>query len=258
MLSTFFSTFFRLPLSNRSMIYLMWIYSLGGVITGVFLNIYVFKIHSSIIDLILYNLIYFTSSFLGFGLLGWMMAQISGNIRNMYYISYVMFIVAYFVLLVFDGTLLAVYLFAILFGFGNGAFWNAVHTQELKNIADKNRDFYSSSISAGQNIISVVVPFFVAIVFAITAYYHMDGYWVLFEILPIVYISSFIFIHNIDTYIPAKITMRDVSNFFDWKRYKYGHLYFMIRGISHGFTMSVIPIITILMLENEVNIGLFQ
>ena len=63
MLSTFFSTFFRLPRSNRSMIYLMWIYSLGGVITGVFLNIYVFKIHSSIEDLILYNLVFYTASF---------------------------------------------------------------------------------------------------------------------------------------------------------------------------------------------------
>lgn len=258
MLSTFLNTFFRLPLSNRSMIYLMWIYSLGGVITGVFLNIYVFKIHSSIEDLIIYNLVFYTASFAWFWLLGWLMSLLIANIRNMYYISYVLFIVAYYVLLAFDGTLSAVYIFGILFGLGNGSFWNAVHTQELKNIENQNRDFYSSSISAGQNIISIVVPFVVAFIFYITDLYQMDGYWVLFETLPIVYLFSFIFIHHIDSYFPPKITRKDVSNFFDLKKYKFGHLYFLIRGISHGFVITTMPIITIMMLKNEVNIWLFQ
>ena len=224
----------------------------------VFLNIYVFKIHSSIQDLIIYNFIYYTASFLWFGFLGWMMTIYAGNIRNLYYISYVLFIVAYFLLIAFEGTLFAIYLFGILFGFWNGTFWNAVHTQELKNIENKNRDFYSSSISAGQNIIAIVVPFMVAVIFYITDIYQINGYWVLFEILPIVYLLSFIFIWNIDSYTPGKITRRDVSNFFDFKKYKFWHLYFMIRGISHGFTMNILPIITILMLKNEVNIGLFQ
>ena len=146
------------------------------------------------------------------------------------------------------------YIFGILFGLGNGTFWNAVHTQELKNIENQNRDFYSSSISAGQNIISIVVPFLVALIFYVTDLYRMDGYWILFEILPIVYLFSFIFIHHIDSYFPPKITRKDVSNFFDLKKYKFGHLYFLLRGMSHGFIFCTMPIITITMLKNEVNI----
>jgi len=52
--------------------------------------------------------------------------------------------------------------YATLYGLAAGIYWIAVHSQELKNISDKNRDFYSSSISAGSNIISVIIPLLIS------------------------------------------------------------------------------------------------
>jgi len=103
-----------------------------------------------------------------------------------------------------------------------------VHTQELKNIENKNRDFYSSSISAGRNIISIFSPLLIAFVFYISEIFHFDGYLILFLFLPFVYLFSFVFISDIDSYIPSKIRKVDFKNFFNLKKYKYGHFYFFI------------------------------
>ena len=59
MLKNFLKNFKKLPDSNKSMIYLMWIYSAGGIIAGIFINIYVFSFNKEIIDVLLYNAIFF-------------------------------------------------------------------------------------------------------------------------------------------------------------------------------------------------------
>jgi hypothetical protein len=103
-----------------------------------------------------------------------------------------------------------------------------VHTQELKNIKNKNRDFYSSSISAGKNIISMIIPFFVSFFFLIGEKFNFDAYILLFLILPLIYLFSFLFINRIESYIPQKIEKEDLKNFFNFRKYKYGHIYFLI------------------------------
>lgn len=258
MLKKFISNFNMLPESNKAMVYLMWIYGVGEIITNTFVNIYIFKIHNSLLHIIIYNILSFTSTLLGFSFLWWLMSLWKKNIKNMYYISYILFIFAFVELLLSKWNLLGGYLFWIIFSFGNGAFWNAVHTQELKNIKNKNRDFYSSSISAGKNIISMIIPFFVSFFFLIGEKFNFDAYILLFLILPLIYLFSFLFINRIESYIPQKIEKEDLKNFFNFRKYKYGHIYFLIGWFLLAINTAIIPIISLIILKNEINIGLFQ
>jgi len=258
MLKNFIKTFNKLPLSNKSMVYLMWIYWIWSIITWFFINIYIFKLYNSIEEIIIYNIIFFTSTFLWFSLIWWIMGVFQKDIKNMYYISYFLFIISFIELFIFNQSLFWVYSFWTLFWLWNWAFWNWVHSQELKNIDNKNRDFYSSSISAWNNVISIVNPLLIAFLFYLATIFKFDWYLVLFLFLPLVYLLSFVFIKNIDSYFPNKITKKDFSNFFNLKKYKYWHLYFLIWGLILGLNVVIIPIINIILLKNEINIWLYQ
>lgn len=258
MLKKFYQVFSNLPESNKAMVYLMWIYAAGDIITWIFINIYVFKLHNSLAEALVYNIIFFTSTFVWFSGVGYLMSFLQKDIKNMYYVSYLLFILAFVEMFLFQWSLFASYLFGLIYAFWYGAFWNAVHTQELKNVEGENRDFYSSSISAGRNIISIIIPLFVALIFYMTTFFVFDGYFVLFLILPLIYALSFFFIKDIRSYIPTRVTKGDFLNFFNLKKYKYGHLYFFIDGIISSLVSVVLPIVSILLLKNETNIWLFQ
>lgn len=259
MFKKFLTSFNKLPLSNKSMVYLMWIYGVGSIITSTFVNIYIFKLHNSFAEILFYNMAFFSATFVGFSLLGWIMSVLQGNIKNMYYLSYVLFILSFLFLLVYWGhQTWYIYLFWALFGLWNGSFWNAVHTQELKNISDNDRDFYSSSISAGKDIIAILTPFLIALIFTLAHIFQFDGYIILFWILPLLYLTSFLFIKNIESYTPQQITIDDARNFFNLRKYWFGHLYFFAWWILTWITTSVMATVSIILLKSEVNIGLFQ
>lgn len=259
MISLFLQNFSKLPKSNKAMVYLMWIYAVWAIIAFIFVNIYVFKFHNSFKDIIFYNINFFTFWFIWFSILWLVMSLCNKNIKNMYYIAYFLFILAFICLLFFNWSIIWAYIFWSLYWLWNWAFRNAVHTQELKNIKDTNRDFYSSSISAWRNILQIITPLLISLIFYITNIFKFDWYLILFLLLPILYLSSFFIITKIDSYTPKKISLLDLKNFFNFKKYKYWHLYFLVWWwLIRSFEMVLMPIISIVLLKNEINIGLFQ
>lgn len=258
MIKLFLQNFNKLPLSNKSMVYLMWIYYIWAFIVSIFVNIYVFKIHDSFKDIIFYNIDYFTFCVVWFSGIWWIMSLFKKNIKYMYYIGYTFFTLSFVFLLIYNSSLFWAYVFWFLYWLWNWAFRCWVHTQELKNIEDKNRDFYSSSISVWRNILQIITPLIVSFIFFISYYINYDWYLILFFLLPLLYLSSFLVINKIDSYIPKKVTILDLKNFIDLKKYKYWHLYFFWWGPISSLEMVLIPIISIILLKNEVNIWLFQ
>ncbi len=259
MIKLFLLNFKKLPESNKSMVYLMWIYSVWALIAMTFVNIYVFKINNSFKDIIFYNINFFTFNFVWFSFIWWIMSLLWKNIKNMYYIWYSFFTLSFICLLIFNWNLFWAYVFWSLYGLWNWSFRCAVHTQELKNIEDKNRDFYSSSITVWRNILQIITPLIVSLIFYLSTFSNFNWYLILFLFLPLIYISSFFFINNIDSYIPKKITLSDLKNFFNFKRYKYWHLYFLLGWwFIRSFELVLIPIISIVILKTEINIWLFQ
>lgn len=248
----------KLPKSNKSMIYLMWIYSVWNIISHIFINIYVFSLNKNIYDVLEYNLFFVTATFIGFSFLGFLMSIFKKNIKYMYYLAYSLFILAFILILIFSWKFWTL-LFASIYWLGFGSFRCAVHTQELVNIKDKTRDFYSSVISSGTNIINIIVPLFVSFIFFIVKkYFNFSPYIVLFLVLPFVYFISFKFIHNIWDYIPSKIKKKDVKNFFNLKKYLFGQLYILSVWLYQWLFWSLFPIIAITILKTEVNVWFFE
>lgn len=258
MFKTFLKTFDSLPISNKSMIYLMWIYSTWFIISSIFINIYVFKLYSSITDVIIFNIISYTSIIVWFVVFGFLMSVWGKNIKNMYYVWYVLFILSFLSLFFLEWNIIWVYIFSFIFWLGDWAFWNAVHTQELKHIEDKNRDFFSSSISAWDNIIKIVLPLIISWIFFVGKVWEFDAYILVFLFLPLIFMISFLFIRNIEDYIPKKISFDDIKLFFNLKKHKYWHLYFLTSWINEALIVILIPILSIYFLKNEINVWLFQ
>lgn len=258
MFKTFLSNFKKLPESNKAMIYLMWIYNAGWIIATVFINIYVFSLNKEILDVFYYNIVFLTGIFIGFSLIGFIMSVFQKNIKNMYYLAYSFYIIAFLLIFLFQWYLW-IYLFATIFWLWFWMFWCAVHTQELVNIEDKTRDIYSSIISSWKNIINIVMPILIsAIFFIVGRYFDFSAYILLFLLLPIVYAISFLFIKDIWNYTPSKIKKIDIKNFFNLKKYLFGQLYFLSVWIYQWIFWAIFPIIAITLLKTEINVWLFE
>jgi len=254
----FFTTFKKLPHSNKSMVYLMWIYFVWVIVSSTFVNIYVFQQQESYYDVLLFNLLTFIASaiwFIGIGVLFWKMQR---SVTDMYYIWYILFILAFLSLLLFPNSQISTYVFASLYGFAAGIYWNAVHSQELKNISDINRDFYSSSISAGSNIISVVIPLLISWIFVLGILFSFDAYLVLFILLPLLYSASFLFIKDIPSYIPKPVKFRDLLESINIKKHTFANLYLLCSGAKNWLAKTSIAIASIILLKSEISIWVFQ
>lgn len=259
MFQNFLNSFHKLPNSNKSMIFLMWIYSIWWIIWWLFINIYVFQLNKEILEVLYYNLLFITSTFLWFSLLWYIMSLYRKDIKILYYVSYILFIISFLSLFFFHGALLSIFIFGMIYWLWNWAFWCAVHTQELVHIQDEKRDLYSSSIAAWSNTISIVIPLFVSFIFFLSDnMFQIDGYIILFLILPLLYLTSFLFIKNIESYTPSQITKKDVYNFFNLKKYKFWLLYIFWVALYHGLTFFIWAIIAIYLLKSEINVWLFE
>ena len=258
MLKEFISNFKKLPDSNKSMIYLMWIYGAGWIIGSIFINIYVFSLNKETIDVFIYNIIFLTTTLIGFSLVWFIMSVFQKNIKNMYYLAYSFYISAFIFIFIFNWYLW-VYLFAVIYGLWFWMYRCAVHTQELVNIEDKTRDIYSSIISSGGNVINIVVPILISgIFFVVSKNFSFSPYIILFIFLPIIYITSFFFIKDIWDYIPTKIKKKDIKNFFNLKKYLFWQLYFLIGGFYQWLIWTLLPIVAITLLKSEINVWLFE
>ncbi len=185
--------FNKFPESNRSMVYLMWIYGFWNLISTLFISIYVFKLETNISHVINYNILFFATVFLGFSWIGYLFSIAKINIRNMYYVWYILFIISFVFLFFLKGNIFWTYIFWLIYWLWFWAFRCAVHANELVNIKDKDRDFFSSMISAWGNILQIVTPLIVTAIFLIANYLNINGYHILFIIIPITYLISFLF-----------------------------------------------------------------
>lgn len=188
MLKDFKQKFQKLPASNKSMIYLMWVFNTWAIITAIFINIYIFNSHKSMLDLLFYNAINYILTAIWFTWIWFLMSYYHWNIKNMYYFAYIWFTLSFITIFLFQWYLW-IYLFAMFYWMWKWIFRCAVHTQELVNIEGKTRDLYSSFISSWSTLIKIVIPFAVAFIFFIVqTYFLFDPYLVLFWTLPLLYI----------------------------------------------------------------------
>lgn len=243
--------------NHKSLIFLNWIYTVWTIISWVFTTFYVYKTFWSNIEIFFYFLIfYFITTFLWFSWIWAVFALYQKDIKNLYFVSYLLFFLSFISIFLSNFSIYFIFLYYLFYWLWNWAFRCAVHTQELAHIEDKGRDKYSSIISSGDNLIKFWVPLFISALFAISLYFHFNWYIILFLIMPILYLFSFSLVNAIKSYIPkSKITKADIKNFFSFKYFYILAYFFSIwfyQWVNTGW------IITILFFKNEIDIGLFQ
>lgn len=232
--------FNNFPTSNKSMIYLMWIYNFWQYIAWLFIWIYIFKINNDISYVINYNLIFFVACYLWFSWIWYIISYMKKSIKNVYYLSYTIMIFSFSILFLLENNIYGAYLFWLIYWIWFWSFWCAVHTNELTNIEDKNRDFYSSMISAWWNIIEIIAPLIVTFIFFITEKNKINWYYILFIIIPIVYLTSFVFIKNTREYVPTKTKKIDINNFYNFKKYLWWQFYMFFYMSNFLNSISII------------------
>lgn len=258
MIKDFHSKFKQLPDSTKSMVYIMWLYFFWQVVANVFIWIYIYNIWQSFFDIALYNILLFTWAFIAFVWL-WILAWLKKwNIKNFYYWAYWAYIFSFLILLFFWDSVWGVHLFWIIYWAGIGLYYNAVHTQELKNISVWLRNHYSSSVTIWKNLIESLFPLLLAGIFYVWTQYSLDIYPILFTLLIFIYLLGLFKIKSIEDYYPERISKTDVVNFCNLSKYKYWHLYFLNNWITHILYSVCLSIIAIYFLKNEVNIWLMQ
>lgn len=251
--------FRALPESTRAMVFLFWVYEFSQLIVNMFLNLFVFLKTQSMMGLVIYNLVFFAAIFFGFCVWGYVMAQWQISLKLNYLRAFVVYVLSFLILLIFHNDFFVLLLFATLNGLGLGIFWVGVHGYEMLTTDQKNRDFYSSMVSAGAGVLAIFSPLVATLSFYLAEQVlHTETFTLLFWILPFVYLLSLPFIFKLPDFTPPRIPRTEIKRLFLSASLKDIRPYIFIAGVPWGVRAVILPTIMLYSLKTVINIGLFQ
>ena len=147
------------PRSLRSLIYLSWIYSFVSRAVGAFSQIYIYELFNSVKLAIIAGIAAFTGIMVGFCICGVVAAYYRLNAKHGFLLSF-LFTGLGLILLPLANDVPEACGAAAIRGIGSGLFWLTIHTYELMESSDHERDNYSTFLSAGDQIVTVASPAF--------------------------------------------------------------------------------------------------
>ncbi len=258
MLKTALRQFSDLRTPVRAMLYLHWVYSFVGAMTGMFVQIFLYQRFHSVSFNIVTVAVYFIGCALGFSLIGALMAQWRVNMKWGYMWAFISLCFS-FLFLYGDVTKHDALYFSFWNGFGLGLYWVTLHTFELTETKDHERDYYSSVLSAGDQVIDLTAPAVATLLFYLSRdFFHLGSYALLFAISPLLYLAGIPLFRHIRTYRPLPIDRADVHHFFHDRKNLRGQLYLFSASAQFAFSRIVLPIAAILFLGSETQVGLFH
>ncbi|MDH3324644.1 MAG: MFS transporter, partial [Candidatus Peregrinibacteria bacterium] len=254
-----FNRFKDLSVETKSMIFIFWVYEFVQVIAQVFLNIYVFLQTNDLGALVWYNVVFFLGVFFGFCVWGYLVAQKQISMKFNYVKSFVLYFISFIWLLFMPKEFVFLLGFALLNGSALGMFWLGVHTFEMIFTNEKNRDFYSSMISVGTQVLKIVAPAFATALFFISEkVLNLETFELLFWALPFFYLLALPFLFKLPDFVPARIEKKEIKQLFMDKRLKVPREYTFWSGFDWPIISIIMPIISLAVLKNVINIGVFE
>ncbi len=259
MFSKTLNRFRALPAAPKAMVYLFWVYEFSQLIVNLFLNVFVFLQTQSLMGLVIYNVVFFLAIFVGFDLWGLVMAQLQISLRLNYLRAFGVYVLSFVSLLIFPHDFAFLLLFAGLNGLGFGIFWVGVHGYEMLTTNQKNRDFYSSMVSAGAQVLAIFSPLVATFSFYLSEeVFHVETFELLFWILPFVYLLCLPFVFRLPDFVPPRISGTEAKRLFFSGTLKTIRPYIFLSAMAWGVRVIVMPSIMIASLKNVINLGLFQ
>lgn len=242
----------------RAMLYLHWIYSFVGALTGMFVHIFLYQRFASVTLNVLAQAALFLGIVIGFSVLGAVVGAYRLNLKHGYVASFAV-MCASFLLLFGDAGETQSLMFMFVNGLGQGLYWLTLHGFELTETRNDERDYYSSLLSVGDQVIDLLAPAIATLLFFISSdLFHLGSYTLLFMVAPVTFLVGLPFFRHIRIYRPSPIEWDDVKHFFRDKKNQLAHIYFFGGSANYAFSRVALPLAAIIFLGTEKNVGVFS
>ncbi len=253
-----FSQFSALPSRVKSMLYLHWIYTFVGILTGMFVHIYLYQRFDSVTFNIIAQIMWYVGCALGFSLIGTIVSWYRLNIKWGYLWAFVITALGFPILFGNVGTYDAL-IFMFINGMGLGLYYLTLHTFELTETRNHERDFYSSVLSAGDQIVSLAAPACATLLFYLSEdVLQWDTFTLLFLVAPLIYLSGIPVFRTIPAYRPRPLDWSDVKHFVSDRRNRRAQVYLFASSAIFALTTVTLPIVTIMFLGGVKEVGIFS
>lgn len=242
----------------RALLSLYWINAFVAGMIGIFIQIFLYQKFTSIPLNILATMVYYTGIMAGFTIPGLLASFWRFNIKRGFVWSFMLTALS-IVYLLYTATMAEAFIAMFLWGLGQGVFWLTVNTFELSETKSGERDFYSSVLNAGNQILSLVGPASgTLLVWLSGSVFHIGTYTLLFIVAPIVYFLGFFSFSRIRDYRPARIEWADVVHFFTDRRNQAAQLYTLGTGIQQTLGITVPPLVILFILGTALRVGIYN
>lgn len=225
---------------------------------GVFTQIFLYQKFTSIPLNITATIIFYTGIMIGFCIPGFLAAIWRLNIKQGFAWSFLLMGLSILYLLHITTTTQA-YVAMLLWGVGQGVFWLTVNTFELSETKDSERDFYSSVLNAGNQVLSLLGPASATLLIWLSSVVlHLGVYTLLFSVAPAVFLLGFFCFSSIRDYRPQPIQWADVRHYFTDRRNQAAQIYTIGTGFQQTLGVTVPPLVILLILGTALRVGIYN
>ena len=241
----------------RSLVLLFWVYSFVSRAVGAFSQIYIYKMFDSVQLNIVAAMASFTGIMIGFCVYGVIAAQYRLNAKHGFLLSF-LFTALGLILLALAGDVQQACGAVTVRGIGAGLFWLTVHTYELMESRDHERDIYSTFLSAGDQILTLASPAFATLLIWLSHDLGLGDFTLLFLVTPPIFLLGLPFLGALKDYRPEPIARHDLVHFVADRRNQAAQVYLLGGAASHILQNALIPLASITVLGSALNVGGFN
>jgi hypothetical protein len=243
--------------SLRSLIYLFWIYSFVTRAVTAFAQIYIFQVFDSVELTIVATIANITGIMIGFCVYGAAAAQCRLNAKHGFFLSFLFTGLGLILLPLAHHVPQACAAMAVR-GVGIGLFWLTIHTYELMETSDHERDIYSTFLSAGDQVVLLAGPAFATLLIWLSHHAGIGDFTLLFLTTPLIFLLGLPGFAALKDYRPAPIGRHDIVHFFADRRNQAAQIYLMGGSASFILQQTVLPLAAITVLGSALNVGGFN
>ena len=241
----------------RSLVYLFWIYSFVTRAVTAFTQIYIYQVFTSVELNIVASIAMFTGCMIGFCVYGAIAAQCRLNAKHGFALSFIVTGLG-LILLPFARDVMEACAAVTVRGIGFGLFWLTIHTYELMETRDHERDVYSTFASTGDQIVTVASPAFATLLIWLSQSLGAGDFTLLFFVTPPIFLLGLPSIGALPDYRPAPIKKRDLVHFLTDRHNQAAQIYLLGGAASHILQQTVLPLVSIIVLGTALNVGGFN
>jgi MFS family permease len=241
----------------RSLIFLFWVYSFVSRAVSAFSQIYIYQMFNSVQLNIIAAMASFTGIMIGFSIYGAIAAQYRLNAKCGFLLSFIFTALGVILLPLASDVPQACGAMTVR-GIGAGFFWLTIHTYELMESRDHERDIYSTFLSAGDQIITLASPAFATLLIWLSHHLGLGDYTLLFLATPPIFLLGLPSLGALKDYRPEPMAKHDLVHFVADRRNQAAEIYLLGGAASHILSNALIPLAAITVLGSALNVGGFN